>query len=59
MIVAKPTASAKALFAEWQGAEATTNKLTVGRRETERAYLLRTILREGRIRFAGDPRDPR
>ena len=49
VLVAKPTASAKALFAEWQGAEAN-EAMRGGSTRTERAYLLRTILREGRKR---------
>ena len=49
VLVAKPTASAKALFAEWQGAEAN-EAMRGGSPRTERAYLLRTILREGRKR---------
>ena len=49
VLVAKPTPSAKALFAEWQGAEAN-EAMRGGSTRTERAYLLRTILREGRRR---------
>lgn len=46
VIVAKPTASAKALFAEWQGAEESYDEQTDrgSKRETERAYLLRRML---------------
>ena len=46
VLIAKPTAAAKALFAEWQGAEA--NEHGAGGSNTERAYLLGTILRRGR-----------
>ena len=46
VLIAKPTAAAKALFAEWQGAEA--NERGAGGSNTERAYLLGTILRRGR-----------
>lgn len=45
VIVAKPTAAAKALFAEWQGAEDDDEQINRGsKRETERAYLLRRML---------------
>ena len=49
VLIAKPTAAAKALFAEWQGAEAN-EAMRGGSTRTERTYLLRTILREGRRR---------
>ena len=42
VLVAKPTAAAKALFEEWQGAEGSN---THGGSNTERAYLLGSILR--------------
>ena len=42
VLVAKPTAAAKALFEEWQGAE---GSYTHGGANTERAYLLGSILR--------------
>ena len=42
VLVAKPTAAAKALFEEWQGAEGSN---THGGANTERAYLLGSILR--------------
>lgn len=48
VLIAKPTAAAKALFAEWQGAEANERGVRAGGSNTERAYLLGTILRRGR-----------